>query len=80
MIAADKAEADGWLVSVYRVNPDLKIIRCFRHWSEWAMRMSVHGRTVEGRQKMVAGRERAAGEVRMNPYAEPFPFSDEDRR
>lgn len=76
-IASDRAVADGWLVSPYRFNPDLLVVRCFRHWSEWALRASKRGRTKNSRKMMEEGRARAAAELHPIPAVyEPFPLGD----
>lgn len=76
VIAASSAKDDGWLVGRWR--PDgVRVIRCYAHWSDWAMRQSGLGRTASNRKKMAAGRERAANETeRIKPVYEPFPMED----
>ncbi len=71
VIASVDAEADGWLVGQDKRQPDRRVIRCYEHWSEWAMRNSV-GRTKENRRKMQEGREREPEPV----YLTPFPLED----
>ena len=71
-----EAEADGWLVAPYKKIPGYNVVRCYRHWSEWALRNSA-GRTKGNRQKMMEGRERAANDgPTIHPAYEPFPTED----
>lgn len=66
---------DGWLVSPYRWDADLDIIRCPRHISEWALRESEAGRTKFWRQKMAEGKE--TEEPPIPPWLTPIPINDE---
>lgn len=75
-IFAELALDDGWLVSPYRENEWVLVIRCYACISEWAMRQTLDGRTNELKALAKAGRERAATEIRMRPFAEPFPLKD----
>lgn len=74
----DEAISDGWLVDTYRLKPDLDIVRCYRHISEWALRMTTTGRTNARRQMMRDGkaRELADPDGPIHPYNEPFPLTD----
>lgn len=72
VISTAEAEADGWLVGEDKRRPGRRVIRCYEHWSEWAMRNSV-GRTKGNRLKMKEGRERESEPVFLNA---PFPLED----
>lgn len=48
---------DGWLVSPRRSDPNIEVVRCPRHISEWSLRQSVAGRTKEMRRKMREGQD-----------------------
>lgn len=74
-IAASEACADGWLVGPWRSG--VRYVRCYEHWSEWALRRSGLGRTKNLRNKAQLGRIRAAETgVTMKPIYEPFPMED----
>lgn len=59
----DAARADGWLVERWRVDPAVWVVRCYRHISEWSLRVSAAGRTTEWREKMADGKRRATEPV-----------------
>jgi len=44
--------AVGWLDSPRRTDPDVAVVRCPQHWSEWALRVCQAGRTKAMRQAM----------------------------
>lgn len=68
---------DEWLVARYRIDPSLWVIRCYGCISEWALRVSEAGRTVEWRDRMVRGRERAADEPEwLDPMSTPLPLTE----
>lgn len=67
--------ATDWLVSPLRSNPDILVVRCPAHWSEWSLRISEAGRTNDNRQRMRDLADREASVHRFT-YARPFPTSD----
>lgn len=76
-IAVDAADADGWLVAPYRIDPSMNVVRCYAHITESALRMSFAGRTQHWLNKMAAGRERAKNDGRLHPALEPYPMGDQ---
>lgn len=61
-----------WLDKPHRYYPDINVIRCPEHWSEWALRHTVTGRTKTMRERM-----RVALLQPVNafpPHLDPFPL------
>lgn len=68
----EHAVKDGWLIATYRIDRTQLVVRCFRHISEWSLRVSAAGRTREWRQKMEDGRRRAETSPPPNPTTQPI--------
>lgn len=43
---------DEWLDSPHRSHVGIRVVRCPRHWSEWALRNCEAGRTNENRNRL----------------------------
>lgn len=71
-----RRKAKGWLISPYRKELTIDIIRCPRHISEWALRQCIAGRTKEMRKMMAEGRKQPAPPIK--PINSPMPLSDTD--
>ena len=75
VISTTAARDDGWLVGKW--HNGVRVVRCYEHWSDWAMRQSGLGRTASNRRKAAAGKLRAEAEhVKISPIYEPFPLED----
>ena len=70
--AAD--DAQWWLVSQHRYKPHLTIVRCPEHWSEWALRHCVDGRTKQMRQRAREAKSQPAPPI--PPELSPFPMQE----
>lgn len=69
-----KSAAAHWFSSQHRTYPDVQVVRCPQHWSEWALRNSVAGRTNEMRRQMREALAQPAITFPIN--LEPFPTHD----
>jgi hypothetical protein len=69
-----RSDSRHWLDQPHRNypwEPDMRVVRCPEHWSEWALRHTVEGRTKKNRAAM---RKALAEPVpTMPPYLGPFP-------
>ena len=75
VIRSTDAEEAGWLASPGRYDPSVVIVRCPLHISEWSLRISLAGRTIEWRKKIA---EIPNLPRPIPPMLSPFPMSDED--
>jgi hypothetical protein len=67
--------AARWLVSPKRGDQDILIVRCPKHITEHAMRMTVEGRTAANRQKMAEGQ---GWDEPFPPALSPFPIWEDN--
>lgn len=66
---------DDWLDSQWKANPEYRIVRCPKHWSEWALRNCVAGRTNANRTKLYALRKKYGYWSDDAPF-QPIPTHD----
>lgn len=68
---------EHWLNEPHRSDFWLNVVRCPRHWSEWALRNSKAGRTKDMRERMrVASLQ---PEPAIPAWLDPFPIRDEEK-
>lgn len=58
-----------WLDASYRKDPTLRVVRCPKHWSEWALRNCVRGRTNYMRHKLYRLRQQ------YGHWTDTYPFT-----
>lgn len=60
----------------YKWDPTMRVVRCPQHWSEWALRHTVEGRTKTNRAAMRKALDQPVPSD--NPYNSPYPYMERD--
>lgn len=68
-----------WLDLPYRKDPDYRVVRCPKHWTDHAIRQTALRRTDDGRRRMELALRYAEAHPELfmsNPLLDPFPQDD----
>lgn len=68
-------DAEHWLNEPHRFNPELSVVRCPEHWSEWALRHTKAGRTTQMRERMRVAL--AQPKPPIPAWLDPFPLTNQ---
>lgn len=71
----ERGTDDDWLDSPWKKDPAYRVVRCPKHWSEWALRNSEAGRTNENRLRLYRLQRRYGHWSEQIPFA-PLPLRD----
>lgn len=68
--------SEFWLNEPHRFDFWLNVVRCPRHWSEWALRHTKAGRTTEMRRRMAEALSQP--EPAIPAWLDPFPINNKE--
>ena len=74
--AVPRENSVGWLAQPHKNRPGIEVVRCPEHWSEWALRHTVEGRTKKNRAAMQVALAMPIPPI--PPHVQPFPTKDRE--
>lgn len=67
---------DDWLDEPWMYDPDFRVVRCPKHWSQWALRNTTIGRRRDLQEKIHRLRREYADWPDIPPFIPPYPIED----